>query len=128
MKINYPTTQAGWLNLGELIVKKSTNLGSEAAINTADADINKIETTRTSAKKLLEDAEQLHKDAESLNEKGTQNLAEMQTEIRRVAKILTGRHASNLKSMGAWGFTMDESTPPPPSPGSNPPNNIPPTT
>src|SRR3990170_4001954 len=113
MKIKFPNTQDGWLKLGNLIFAKSNNLGNEPAINPADADPKKIGTLADTAAKKLATGAQLHKDAETSNEAGEKDLMEMESEIRRVAKVLTGRNQKNPKATGVWGFTMDESTPPP---------------
>ncbi|MBI4930288.1 MAG: hypothetical protein HY841_05965 [Bacteroidetes bacterium] len=115
MKITYPTTHDGWLKLGNLIFAKSENLGDEPAINPADADPKKVGTLASTAAKKLATGAQLHKDAETSNEAGEKDITEMESEIRRVAKVLTGRNQKNPKATGVWGFTMDESsgTPPP---------------
>lgn len=110
MKISFPTTQDGWLKLGELIFAKSQNLGSEPAINPVDADPVKVGSLQGTAKKQLAEADQLHKDGEDKSEHGLKDLDDMESEIRRVAKVLSGRHKGNLKHMGAWGFTIDESS------------------
>lgn len=110
MKINFPTTYDGWLKLGGLIFAKSENLGTEVAINAADADVIKIGELKISASKKLADAAQMHKDAETLNQAGLKDLADLESEIRRTGKVLTGRYKKNMKAMGSWGFTIDEST------------------
>ena len=71
-----------------------------------------------SSEKKLASGDQLSKDGETDTEAGNKDLEEMKTEIRRVAKVLTGRNQKNPKATGVWGFTMDESssTPLPPVP------------
>jgi len=116
MKITWPTTQDGWLKLGKLIFAKSNNLGSEPPINPIDADPAKVGQLESASEKKLAEGDQLSKDGETATETGNKTLEEMKTEIRRVAKVLTGRNQKNPKATGVWGFTMDESSGTTPTP------------
>lgn len=109
MKITFPTTYDGWIKLGNSITARNKKLEDEPPVNPADADVRKIGALTLSVNDKLKLATEHRRTAEIYTEEATQDMAELEDEIRRLGRVLTGRNRKNPRRTGVWGYNMDES-------------------
>jgi len=111
MKIKFPTTIKGWFQLGKDIEDRQQEPGPEQPLEEKNANVMLIGQMSNSSKDKFKLAQDMHKQAEAIHEEAEHEYALLLAEIRRVAKVLTGRHSDNKRMLGYWGFDISDSTP-----------------